>query len=76
MHVLATLVTAADDKAPLWLPNWGFGLVAFCVFLALGVITWTYRDVANRHAHKAATTHHDDHEHGSAGHQAGTSGHH
>jgi hypothetical protein len=73
MHILASVVMAADEKAPLWMPNWAFALIAFIVFLALGVITWTYRDVANRHAVKASTSHHDDHEHGHAGHQAGTS---
>jgi hypothetical protein len=68
MHVLASVVMAAQDKAPLWIPNWGFAVVATLIFLVLGVITWTFRDVANRHAYKAAHSHHDDHEHGSAGH--------
>jgi hypothetical protein len=62
-HVLA------EAKAPLIMPPIGFALIAFGIFLVLGVITWTYRDVANRHAVKASMTHHDDHEHGSAGHQ-------
>ena len=26
--------------------------IAFGVFLLLGAITWSYRDVANRHDHK------------------------
>ena len=29
-----------------------FGAIAFGVFLLLGAITWSYRDVANRHDHK------------------------
>jgi membrane protein required for beta-lactamase induction len=68
MTLLATVMTEAA-KHPTWLPPVAFPIIAAVVFLALGVMTWTYRDVANRHAHKAASTHHDDHEHGSAGHQ-------
>jgi heme/copper-type cytochrome/quinol oxidase subunit 2 len=26
--------------------------IAFTVFLVLGIITWSYRDVANRHSDK------------------------
>jgi hypothetical protein len=25
-------------------------IIAFCVFLLLGIVTWSYRDVANRHS--------------------------
>ena len=31
-----------------------FGVIALIVFLALGLVTVSYRNVANRHAHKAA----------------------
>jgi hypothetical protein len=57
----------ADVKVPIIFPSYWFGIIAACIFLFFGVVTWTYRDVANRHAHKAATEYHDDHEHGSAG---------
>ncbi|MEN9713648.1 MAG: hypothetical protein RLZZ164_312 [Actinomycetota bacterium] len=29
-----------------------FGAIALTVFVLLGFITWSYRDVANRHDHK------------------------
>jgi hypothetical protein len=29
-----------------------FGVIALGVLLLLGAITWSYRDVANRHSHK------------------------
>jgi ABC-type nickel/cobalt efflux system permease component RcnA len=71
MHLLAIVLihssVLAEAPVPLLMPPIGFALVAFGIFLLFGVVTWTYRDVANRHAHKAATTYHDDHEHGSAG---------
>jgi hypothetical protein len=71
MHLLATVlaqsVATAEKTVPLIMPPIAFAAIAFGIFLLLGVVTWTYRDVANRHAHKAATSYHDDHEHGSAG---------
>ncbi|HEX3680730.1 MAG TPA: hypothetical protein VHU90_13495 [Galbitalea sp.] len=71
MHLLAIAVVHSavltETSVPLLMPPIGFALIAFGIFLLFGVVTWTYRDVANRHAHKASTTYHDDHEHGSAG---------
>ena len=29
-------------------PSWGFGAIALVVFIVLAVVTWSYRDVANR----------------------------
>lgn len=69
MILLASILTETETKVPTLMPPIAFALIAFAVFFLLGLVTWTYRDVANRHAYKAATTHHDDHEHGSAGHQ-------
>ncbi len=68
MHMLAFVVLAADAKTPLIMPAIAFPLIAAGIFLFLGVVTWTYRDVANRHSNRAAAQYHDDHEHGSAGH--------
>ena len=71
MHLLAIAAVHSavltETSVPLLMPPIGFALITFGIFLLFGVVTWTYRDVANRHAHKAATTYHDDHEHGSAG---------
>lgn len=33
--------------------TWVYGLVALVIFAALGIVTFTYRDVANRHRAKA-----------------------
>ena len=67
MILLAHVLTETEQPAQLWLPNYVFAIIAFSVFLALGVITWTYRDVANRHNNKVSPPSHDDHQHG-AGH--------
>jgi hypothetical protein len=66
MHVLAA-VLLDETKVPIIFPSYVFGIIAGAIFLLFGVITWTYRDVANRHANRAAAQYHDDHEHGSAG---------
>ena len=60
MHVLAT-VLLADTKMPIIFPSYVFGIIAGSIFLLLGVVTWTYRDVANRHANRAAAQSHDNH---------------
>lgn len=31
-----------------------FGVIAMSIFLLLGLVTWSYRDVANRHEHKVS----------------------
>ncbi len=33
-----------------------FGVIAMTAFLSLAFVTWSYRDVANRHSHKEATS--------------------
>lgn len=69
MHLLATVLMADDVHVPIIMPPIAFAGIAFGIFLLFGVVTWTYRDVANRHANRAATQYHDDHEHGQAGPQ-------
>ena len=34
-------------------PTIVFGAIAFTLFVALALVTWSYRDVANRHDHKS-----------------------
>jgi hypothetical protein len=70
----ATLIAFAAEEAEhsgnVALETVGFGLIALLVFAALGLVTLSYRNVANRHAHKAeayARTHpaptHEGHGH-------------
>ena len=66
--MLFTLVTAADEKAPLILPNWAFPLIAALAFLFLALVTWSYRDVANRHSDRTGSAAQGaDDEHGGGG---------
>lgn len=42
---------AAGWVAPF--PTVFFGVIAMSIFIVLGLVTWSYRDVANRHSHKS-----------------------
>lgn len=35
-------------------PSVIFGVIAMSIFLLLALVTWSYRDVANRHEHKVS----------------------
>lgn len=51
--------------------NFGFGVLALVIFLALGLVTLSFRNVANRHSHKAdayAKTHAAELEQAGHGH--------
>lgn len=54
---LATIVAMAAEEAEhsgsVALETVGFGMVALAIFALLGLVTLSYRNVANRHAHKA-----------------------
>ncbi len=54
---LATIVALAADAAEhhgnVALETVGYGIVAIAVFAALAIVTLSYRNVANRHSHKA-----------------------
>lgn len=66
MSLLSTIVQAAEEaKAALVFPAWVFPLIAALVFVLLGFIVWSFRDVSNRHREKTGgspasghTTHH------------------
>jgi heme/copper-type cytochrome/quinol oxidase subunit 2 len=52
-------------KLALFFPAWVFPLIAAFVFVVLGVVVWSFRDVSNRHSQKtggsAASGHATDH---------------
>lgn len=62
--MLLLAIAAAEEQAPLIMPNWAIALTAFVVFAFLGFVTRSFRDVANRHAHKTSgDAHHAAGEH-------------
>jgi hypothetical protein len=57
MSIAASAVLAATRivEQPLPVPAFVFPVVAIGVFALLGAVTWSYRDVANRHAGKGTS---------------------
>lgn len=49
-----TVLTETVHARELPMEAWMYGLIALIIFAALGFITASYRDVANRHRGKAA----------------------
>lgn len=60
--LLARLVTETEEHlAPLIMPPLAFAGIAAAIFIALAFVTWSYRDVANRHSDKTAGKSQDAH---------------
>lgn len=51
-HILTNAAEAGHVELPF--PAIIFGVIAMVTFIILGAITWSYRDVANRHEHKTS----------------------
>ena len=59
--MISHVITAAEEAGlKLPFPSFVFGIIAISTFILLGFVTFSYRDVANRHDHKA-NNHHDHH---------------
>ena len=55
MSQLLTLVAETEELAPLLMPPLAFAGIAVAVFVLLGFVTWSFRDVANRHSQKTGS---------------------
>jgi len=68
MTLLSVLAETEAGHVELPIPAFFFGLIAFVVFVALAIVTWSYRDVAHRHRNKwsSAPDHHGADHHGAA----------
>jgi ABC-type sulfate transport system permease component len=65
MSVLVSTLAAVNEPVQLPFAPIVFGIIAAVVFISLGFVTWSYRDVANRHPQKSAkfASTHDVHGH-------------
>lgn len=58
MSFAATIAAASEGAShvvnELPIPAPFYGVIVLSIFIVLGAVTFTYRDVANRHAAKAA----------------------
>lgn len=52
LPIAVSVLAAAEEHHELVAPSFIFPLIAAGVFLLLGAVTWSYRDVAHRHADK------------------------
>jgi len=50
--MISTLVHSEAPAVMLPFPSVIFGVIAISTFVLLAFVTWSYRDVANRHDHK------------------------
>jgi hypothetical protein len=60
--ILSLAAETAEHTADPAVPFIAAG-IAFIVFLGLGVVTWSYRDVANRTTRGRDASSHDSHGH-------------
>jgi hypothetical protein len=69
MSLIHTVVVAAavvSEKHPLPIPAPLFGIIALAVFAALGLVVFSYRNVANRHRQVSGKSGGDGSGHGTA----------
>ena len=58
--MLAVLLAETDgvfiQHSELPIPALAYGIIAMSVFIVLGFVVYSYRDVANRHDHKKSSS--------------------
>jgi hypothetical protein len=60
MSLITSLIAASTEEThELAMSPYAYGAIAAAAFIALGVVVFSYRDVANRHSDKTGAT--DDH---------------
>jgi hypothetical protein len=61
MSLFAPLAAQPEALAPLLMPPAAFAILALALFLVLALVSWSYRDVANRHSQKTEGSSPDSH---------------
>lgn len=56
MNAILANATEGEAFVTLPFPSVVFGIIAIGVFVLLAAVTWSYRDVANRHEHKTSSS--------------------
>jgi hypothetical protein len=57
MSIVAAVLAETHELAPLLMPPLAFAGVATAIFVFLGFVVWSYRDVSNRHLPKPGKDH-------------------
>ena len=63
LSIALVIAEHEEELAPLIMPPAAFAGIAAAVFLVLALITWSYRDVANRHSDKTSDSDHSSSHH-------------
>ncbi len=63
LSIVLALAEQPEELAPLIAPPWVFAAIAASIFAILGFVSWSFRDVANRHSHKTSSTDHQSSHH-------------
>lgn len=59
--MINAILAAEEVLHPLVLPNWVFATIAVVIFVTLGLVVFSFRDVFNRHSHKSGKSDHGGH---------------
>jgi len=54
LSLVMALAEHEEELAPLIAPPWVFAAIAAAIFTILGLVSWSFRDVANRHSDKTS----------------------
>ena len=56
LSIVLALAEHEEELAPMIAPPWVFAVIAASIFAILAFVTWSFRDVANRHSDKISST--------------------
>jgi hypothetical protein len=63
MLSIALAIVEHEELAPMIAPPWVFAVIAAAIFTILGFVSWSFRDVSNRHGDKTSTTDNQSSQH-------------
>lgn len=63
LSIALVIAEHEEELAPLIMPPAAFAGIAAAVFLVLALISWSFRDVANRHSDKTSDSDHQSSHH-------------
>jgi hypothetical protein len=63
LSIVLALAEVEEELAPMIAPPWVFAAIAAAIFTTLAFVSWSFRDVANRHGDKTSTTDHQSSQH-------------
>jgi uncharacterized membrane protein len=63
LSLVLAITENGEELAPMIAPPIVFALIAASIFTILGFVSWSFRDVANRHSDKTSSTDHQSSHH-------------